>query len=149
MGYRIRQIETETKFNALMNIETITRVIPMETIHNILEDCGVQGQRERRLPGWLTVLFCIGMNLLSELSMKNVMADMMRGARLLSEDDEQSASSAGAYSQARARLGAKAMERLFKNVCRPLATKDTPGDLPMSCDWWRWMAALTRWRIAR
>jgi hypothetical protein len=29
-----------------------------------LQECGVAGQRERRLPGWLTVLFCIGMNLL-------------------------------------------------------------------------------------
>lgn len=127
MGYRIRQIEPETKFNALISIETITRVVPMETIQEVLQECGVQGQRERRLPGWLTVLFCIGMNLLSELSMKGVMEDLMRGARLLAEDDEREAPSAGAYSQARARLGAKAMERLFKSVCHPLATKDTPG----------------------
>lgn len=127
MGYRIRQIEPETKFNELMSIETITRVVPMETIQAILEECGVQGQRERRLPGWLTVLFCIGMNLLSELSMKGVMQDLMRGARLLAEADECEAPSAGAYSQARARLGAKVMERLFKSVCRPLATPNTPG----------------------
>jgi hypothetical protein len=127
MGYRIRQIEPETKLNELMNIEIITRVVPMETIQAILQACGVQGRRERRLPGWLTVLFCIGMHLLSELSMKGVMAGLMRGARLLSEDDEQPAPSAGAYSQARARLGAKAMACLFKRVCRPLATLKTPG----------------------
>src|ERR1051326_5326522 len=101
MGYRIRQIEPETKFNELLNIETILRVIPMQTIQAILQECGVSGQRERRLPGWLTVLFCKGMNLLSELSMKGVMQDMMRGARLLAEEDEREAPSAGAYSQAR------------------------------------------------
>jgi hypothetical protein len=67
------------------------------------------------------------MNLLSELSMQGVMAHLMGGARLIAEDDEQTAPSAGAYSQARARLGAKAMARLFKSVCRPLATGDTPG----------------------
>ena len=127
MGYRIRQIEPETKFNELMSIEIITRVVPMETIQAIVQECGVSGQRERRLPGWLTVLFCIGMTLLSELSMKGVMEDLMRGARLLADDDEQEAPSAGAYSQARARLGVKAMERLFKSVCRPLATSDTSG----------------------
>jgi hypothetical protein len=127
MGYRIRQIESETKFNELISIETITRIVPMGTIQAILQECGVQGQRERRLPGWLTVLFCIGMNLLSELSMKGVMEALMRGARLLAEDDEREAPSAGAYSQARARLGAKVMERLFKRVCHPLATRDTPG----------------------
>ncbi len=127
MGYRIRQIEPETKFNELMRIDTITRVIPMETIQAILQECSAQGHRERRLPGWLTVLFCIGMNWLSELSMTGVMQHLMRGARLIHENDEQAAPSAGAYSQARARLGAKVMERLFKSVCHPLATPDTKG----------------------
>jgi hypothetical protein len=61
MGYRIRQIAPETKFNELTNIETITHVVPMETIHSGLRECGAQEQRERRLPGWLTVLFCIGL----------------------------------------------------------------------------------------
>ncbi len=127
MGYRIRQIEAETKFNELMGIETLTRIIPMETIQAILKECGAQGQRERRLPGWLTVLFCIGMNLLSDLSMTGVMEQLMRGTRLIHFSDEEEAPSAGAYSQARARLGAKVLERLFKAVCRPLATPDTRG----------------------
>src|SRR5579864_5233184 len=122
MGYRIRQIETGTKFNELMRLDTLTRIIPMETIQSILKECGAQGQRNRRLPGWLTVLFCIGMNLLSELSMTGVMEHLMRGTRLIHESDEEEAPSAGAYSQARSRLGAKVLERLFKAVCRPLAT---------------------------
>ncbi len=127
MGYRIRQIEPETKFTELMGIETLTRIIPMETIHSLLKEYGAQGQRDRRLPGWLTVLFCIGMNLLSELSMTGVMEHLMRGTRLIHDADEEEAPSAGAYSQARGRLGAKVMERLFKAVCRPLAMPTTQG----------------------
>jgi hypothetical protein len=127
MGYRIRQIEADTKFNELMSIETITRVVPMAKIQEAVEECGVAGQRERRLPGWLTVLFCIGMNLLSELSMTGVMKHLMRGTRLIHPSDEEIAPTSGAYSQARARLGAKVTERLFKAVCRPLATPDTRG----------------------
>ena len=96
MGYRIRQIEPETKFTELMGIETLTRIIPMETIQTILEECGAQGQRERRLPGWLTVLFCIGMNLLNDLSMTGVMEHLMRGTRLIHFSDEEEAPSAGA-----------------------------------------------------
>ena len=41
MGYRIRQIESETKFNELLSIETLTRVVPLETIQAIVQDCGV------------------------------------------------------------------------------------------------------------
>jgi hypothetical protein len=127
MGYRIRQIEAETKFNEMLSIETITRVVPMAKIQATVHECGVEGQRERRLPGWLTVLFCIGMNLLSELSMTGVMKHLMRGTRLIHPSDEEVAPTTGAYSQARARLGAKVLERLFKVVCHPLATPDTPG----------------------
>ena len=127
MGYRIRQIEAEAKFNELLSVEAITRVVPMATIQAALRECGVEGQRERRLPGWLTVLFCIGMNLLNELSMTSVMEHLMRGTRLIHPSDEETAPSSGAYSQARARLGAKVMEQLFKAVCRPLATVNMPG----------------------
>ena len=127
MGYRIRQIEPETKFTEGLSLEVITRVVPLKTIQKLLAECGVEGQRERRLPGWLTVLFCIGMNLLSELSMTGVMEHLMRGTRLIHELDEAEAPCASAYSQARARLGARLMARLFKAVCRPLATPDTPG----------------------
>jgi hypothetical protein len=127
MSYRIRQIESGTEFNELLSIEIISRVVPLETIRSIVQDCRVTGQRERRLPGWLTVLFCIGMNLLSELSMTGVMEYLMRGTRLIHPSDEEEAPSSGAYSQARARLGAKVMERLFKAVCRPLATPETRG----------------------
>ncbi len=127
MGYRIRQIEPETKFTELLSIETITRVVPLATIQAILPEYGGAGQRERRLPGWLTVLFCIGMNLLSELSMTGVMEHLMHGTRLIHAADEEAAPTSGAYSQARARLGAKVLERLFKAVCQPLATPATKG----------------------
>src|SRR6266508_6589349 len=73
MGYRIRQIEPETKFTEGLSLEVITRVIPLETIQNLLAECRVEGQRERRLPGWWTVLVCIWMNLLSERKRAAVM----------------------------------------------------------------------------
>ncbi len=110
-----------------MSLAVITRVIALGTIQKVLAECGVEGQRERRLPGWLTVLFCIGMNLLSELSMRGVMEHLMRGRRLIHPSDEAAAPCASAYSQARARLGARLMARLFKAGCRPLATADTAG----------------------
>jgi hypothetical protein len=127
MGYRIRQIEASSKFNESMSIEAITRVIPLETIRATAAACGVAGQRERRLAGWLTVLLCIGMNLLSELSMTDVMVELMHGTRLIHPLDDEAAPASSAYSQARARLGAKVMEQLFKAVCRPFATPTTLG----------------------
>ncbi len=67
MGYRIRQIGPKTKFNDAFDLEAITPVIPLETIRATLQECGSEEQRERRLPAWLTVLVCIGMNPLISL----------------------------------------------------------------------------------
>jgi hypothetical protein len=127
MGYRIRQIEENAKLDERLSFEAITQVVGMKTLQEIVEACGVTGQRERRLPGWLTVLLCIGMNLYSELGQQAVMRQMLQGARLLQADDEEDAPTAGALSQARDRVGVKALERLFKVVCRPIATAQTRG----------------------
>ncbi len=127
MGYRIRQIGEDAKLTERLSFETITRVVGMEMIQKIVKACGVTGQRERRLPGWLTVLMCIGMNLYSELGQQAVMRQILQGARLLQANDEEDAPTAGALSQARDRVGVKALERLFKAVCRPIATTQTRG----------------------
>jgi Insertion element 4 transposase N-terminal len=52
-----------------MSIEAITRVVPLAKIQATVQECGVAGHRDRHLPGWLTVLLYIEMNVLSELSM--------------------------------------------------------------------------------
>ena len=64
---------------------------------------------------------CIGMNLYSELGMQAVLRE------LLQENDEEDAPTVSAISQARDRVGVRALERLFKAVCRPVATAQTRG----------------------
>jgi hypothetical protein len=91
MGYSIRQLEPETKISEMLSLEAITRVVPMAKIEATLRECSVEGHRNRRLPGWLTVLMCIGMKLLSALSMTGVMEHLMRGTRLIHPSDEEAA----------------------------------------------------------
>jgi len=127
MGYRIRPIEPEGQFCKQVTMDVIDQVVPVSTIQSIIEECGVVEQRVRKLPALLTVVLCIGMSLLSEVSLGYVLVRLVRGSRLLNDVGVDELATKGSISKARYRLGAKPLEVLFKRVCRPIATPQTPG----------------------
>jgi hypothetical protein len=127
MGYRIRQIEQESQLCEAVTVEAITQVVPVETIEGVIEECQVREGRKRKLPALLTLLLCIAMNLFCEVSLGYVLLRLVRGVRLLQAMGVDEVAGKSSISEARYRLGAKPLEVLFKRVCRPLATPDTPG----------------------
>jgi len=52
MGYRIREIEAESKFSSQLTLEAIGRPVPMEEIKAVLWEEGAQETRERKLNTW-------------------------------------------------------------------------------------------------
>lgn len=127
MRYKIRETESERQFCEQVTMDVIHQVISAESITQVIEECGVAEHRVRRLPASLTLMVCIGMNLLSELSLFSVLVRLVRGTRLLEAVGLEALATKSAISQARYRLGAKPLEVLFKRVCRPIATPDTMG----------------------
>ena len=127
MGYRIRQIEPDSQFHDTITIEAITDHIPVEAIEEVIEECRVRETRQRKLPTLLVVLLCIGMNLFCQMSLHYVLVKMVQGLRLLHALGVDEVATKSSISEARYKLGAKPLEMLFKRICRPLATPDTPG----------------------
>lgn len=127
MRYKIRETESERQFCEQVTMDVIHQVISAESIGQVIQECGVAEQRVRRLPAYLTLVVCIGMNLLSEVSLFCVLVRLVRGTRLLEAVGLEGLATKSAISQARYRLGAKPLEVLFKRVCRPIATPDTSG----------------------
>lgn len=127
MGYRIRQIEPEGQFWDRVTVETITEHIPVEAIEEVIEQCQVREARKRKLPALLVVLLCIGMNVLCQMSVHYVLVKLVQGLRLLHALGVDEVASKSSISEARYKLGAKPLEMLFKRICHPLATPDTPG----------------------
>jgi hypothetical protein len=127
MKYKIRETENERQFCEQVTMDVIHQVISAESIGQVIQACGVTEQRVRCLPAWLTLVVCIGMNLLSEISLFSVLVRLVRGTRLLEDVGLERLATKSAISQARYRLGAKPLEMLFKRVCRPLATPDSLG----------------------
>lgn len=127
MGYRIREIETESQFCTQVTVDVINKVVPLTTIEAIIAECNVGQQRIRKLPALLTLLLCIMMNVFSDLSLSYVLVRMVRGSRLLSGVGVAELATKGPISRARYRLGVKPLEQLFKRVCQPIATHQTAG----------------------
>lgn len=127
MGYRIRQIEPKGELGQAITVDAITQVVPVENIHEAIQECGAGEQRTRRLPAVLVVLLCIAMNLFWDVSLGYVLVRLAQGLRLLREDGVEALAGKSSISEARYRLGAKVLAVLFKRVCRPLATPATVG----------------------
>jgi hypothetical protein len=67
------------------------------------------------------------MNLFGDEGLGHVFYRLVHGLRLLWPTPKDLQPSEGALSRARYRLGARPMQALFREVCRPLATPETPG----------------------
>jgi hypothetical protein len=123
----LRRISAEAKLSEEVTLDALARVIPKERIEAAVDAWGVREERERKLPASLTVLLCIFANLYAHLSLTQVFFQMVHGLRWLWPDRTRLRISKGGVSRARYRLGARPLETLFHQICRPLATPQTPG----------------------
>ncbi len=127
MTLMIRQIAAHDPLGDHLALEALARVVPASTVVGVLAECGAAGRRTRKLPGLVTIFFCIAMNLYTGDCLGHVFRQLVLGLRWLWPDPAALRVSKGALCQARYRLGARPLALLFRRVCRPLATATTPG----------------------
>lgn len=127
MGYKLREIEAESKFSQELNLEVLEDVVPLEMIKAVIASEGRTEERERKLNMAVTVLFLIVMHFYSDLSMGEAMRKASKGLRYIWPEPDYDVGGASALSYRRYRLGARPMVTLFHRVCQPMATEDTPG----------------------
>jgi hypothetical protein len=127
VGFRIREIEAEGKFSSRLSLEAISRAVPLTCIEAVLAEQGAGEQRERKLSASVTVLLVIAMNLFCHLSIAHVLKKIAQGLRYVCPDPDHKVAGKGAICYRRYQLGARPLAALFRRVCHPLATSDTPG----------------------
>ena len=127
MGYTLRQVKTEGKFCQSLTVEALEQAVPLDTIKAVLEHQGVQAQRERKLNMVVTVWVVIVMNLYAHLSIGHVMRKLARGLRFIWPEPTYRVPKASALTYRRYQLGARPLAALFRRLCHPMATPQTPG----------------------
>ncbi|HOR01364.1 MAG TPA: IS4 family transposase [Anaerolineae bacterium] len=127
MGFRIRQIEAESKFSSQLSLQAISRAVPPEAIEAVLAEHDAKEHRERKLNAFATVLLVVAMSIFAHLSTAHVLKKIAQGLRYVYADPEVKVAGKAAISYRRYQLGARPLAALFRRVCRPLATPETPG----------------------
>lgn len=127
MGFRLREIDCESKFCREVRMDAIHQVVSMDEVKQVLSREGVVEQRERKLNMVVTVFIVIGMGLFEALSIGKVYRRLTKGLRYIWPEPEYVVAKDSAISYRRAQLGARPLAALFRRICRPLASEATPG----------------------
>lgn len=111
-----------------ISLGVLSTFFPLNTIHELLRSTGRASQRERDLPAHVMVYYAIALSLYPDVSTREVMRCLTEGMRWLGREG-MSVGPAGksGISQARTRLGATPLERLYRTAVAPIATPATPG----------------------
>ena len=123
----LRQNKAERKFCQQIDLPALQRVIDTQTIRTVLQQCGKRAQRERKLCKEAVVWLLIASTLLPHLSLGLVLEKITHGLRLLWPTQDGLLPGENALTYRRYQLGVKPFQVLFRQICRPLATPQTPG----------------------
>lgn len=127
MPLSIRQIPANPALEEHLALEALGRVVSPEIVASVLDAHGAHEERRRKLPAAVVVLLCVAMNLFGDEGLGHVFYRLAHGLRWLWPKPSSLRASDGGLCRARYRLGARPLQALFRAVCRPLASPETPG----------------------
>lgn len=127
MSFKIAQLPASDKLAQLVSVEVLTRLYPRELVCQLLTEQRRWEQRESKLSHVLMVYYVIALSLFPRLGLREVYGRLTRAWRWVSEGVTWGLPTAGALCYRRGTLGISVLRRLFGQVCRPLATPETPG----------------------
>lgn len=122
-------LESQPNYRQLLakiDVPLITQYIPFALIKSVVEECQVQEKRLRCLPAGLMVLVCILRGIFAQEAFVSVFARLCLVPCLLDGFSLAALPDKSALCLARYRLGARPLALLFKRICHPIATPQTP-----------------------
>lgn len=118
-----------------ISLGSIMRFFPIEPIHHVLDEHGKQSVRRRRLPSDVLIYALVAFGLFVSEGCRDVLRRVVRRERSPWLDELEDVVTESAISQARKRLGSRAVRGVYETLVRPLALRQTKG------------AWFGRWRI--
>jgi hypothetical protein len=110
-----------------ISLGVIAKTFPLEGVRQVLTETGKAGERERDLPAHVMVYYAIALALYMSASTREVLRCLLEGLRWLWGAEAVRVAGRSGISQARTRLGAAPLRRLYQRVVRPIATPATKG----------------------
>src|ERR687895_2044310 len=110
-----------------ISLGVIARVVPPERVRQVLAETGRASERERDLPAQVMVYYAIALALYMSSGTREVLRCLLEGLRWLWGAEAVRVAGKSGISQARTRLGAAPLRRLYDQLVRPVATRATRG----------------------
>jgi hypothetical protein len=110
-----------------ISLGVLSKTVPAPLIDAVLAETGRQSRRQRQPPARVVVYYVIALALYARASYGEGLRCLLEGRRWLHGQPSVLVASKSGISQARTRLGAAPLERLFERVAVPLADRRTPG----------------------
>ena len=104
MGYRLREIDAESKFSRTLSVDAFEQVFPLELLRAVLEAEHAQTRCERKLNLPMTMLVTIALHRYPHLAIDDIRCKLAQGLRLVWPDPDYLVPGASAVSYRRAQL---------------------------------------------
>src|SRR5437016_510486 len=138
MGRTIATLPAGSRITDFISLGVIAKTFPIDRVHAILRTTGKASVRQRDLPAHVVVYYVIALALYMQSSYREVLRCLLEGVQwLLAPSTKVKVTGKSGISQARSRLGAEPLKKLYAAVVAPIAEQRTKGA------WYR------QWRLGR
>lgn len=128
MARTLAELPAGSRITDYISLGVIAKFFPAEKIHRILEETNRASIRERDLPAHVVVYYVIALALYMRSSYREVLRCLLEGVQwLLNPSAQVKVAGKSGISQARSRLGAEPLKRLYEAIVVPMAEKHTKG----------------------
>lgn len=116
-----RKPESDVRLSVHVSVGVLSRVFPLWRVEEAVEAAGRRERRHRALPASVVTYFAVALGLYAEESYEDIMERLTEGLSWASGWEERyRMPSKSAIFQARDRLGAEPVKRLFEAAAKPL-----------------------------
>jgi len=128
MARTLAGLPAGTRVTDYISLGAVAGRVPMERVHEVLKQEGRQSQRQRQLPAHVMVYYVIALALYMEVSYGEVLRCLLEGLEWIGLPVQRiRRTGASGISQARSRLGAAPLKRLYDELVEPIAVEQTRG----------------------
>jgi thymidylate kinase len=128
MAGTVAALPAGSRITDYISLGVIARFFPIEKIREVLEQTNRASVRERDLPAHVVIYYVIALALYMRSSYREVLRCLLEGVQwLLGPSAKVKVAGKSGISQARSRLGAEPVKKLYDAVVAPIAEKGTQG----------------------
>lgn len=128
MARTVATLSSGARITDFISLGVLSDRFPLSKVHEVLKQTGRQSQRQRYLPAHVVVYYVIALALYMEVSYGEVLRCLLEGLEWLGLPVQRiRRTGRSGISQARSRLGAEPLRRLYQDLVGPIAQPETRG----------------------